>query len=335
MHKILIVDRVHPLLAEQLETHGYHCETNRELTHDGFVALPDEYDGLIIRSRFAVDASAIDSKPHLRFVVRIGSGMENIDTQYTESKGVHCLSTPEGNANAVAELCLTLLLAALRHVTTANDEVRKGQWLREKNKGTELASHTVGIIGYGHTGPAFAKLLKALGCKVLCYDRYRQNYEDENATAVTLEELFEQCNVISLHINYLPENHYFINKDVIQKIKHPFIFLNTSRGWAVNTADVLTAIKEGKIIYACFDVLEYETSRLQIPSKEEWDAVLRELAENDSVLLTPHVGGQTLEAERRHAEIAVEKVLQVMNPTLRPTALRGVTERMSLRDITP
>ena len=311
MHKILIVDRVHPLLAEQLEAHGFHCETNRELTHDSFVALPDEYDGLIIRSRFAVDAAAIDSKPHLRFVVRIGSGMENIDTQYAESKGVHCLSTPEGNANAVAELCLTFLLTALRHVVTANDEVRKGEWLREKNKGTELASHTVGIIGYGHTGPAFAKLLKALGCNVLCYDRYRQNYGDENATEVTLEELFEQCNVISLHINYLPENHYFINKDLIQKIKHPFIFINTSRGWAVNTADVLTAIKEGKIKYACFDVLEYETSRLQIPPRDKWDAVLRELAENDHVLLTPHVGGQTLEAEKRHAEIAVEKIRAV------------------------
>lgn len=309
MHKILIVDRVHPLLAEQLQSHGFHCETNRELTHDGFVALPDEYDGLIIRSRFAVDAAAINSKPHLRFVVRIGSGMENIDTQYAESKGIHCLSTPEGNANAVAELCLTFLLAALRHVATANDEVRKGEWLREKNKGTELASQTVGIIGYGHTGPAFAKLLKALGCKVLCYDRYRENYGDENATAVTLEELLEQSDVISLHINYLPENHYFINKDLIQKIKHPFIFLNTSRGWAVNTADVLAAIKEGKIKYACFDVLEYETSRLQIPPKDEWDAVLRELAENHSVLLTPHVGGQTLEAEKRHAEIAAKKIL--------------------------
>jgi D-3-phosphoglycerate dehydrogenase len=237
--------------------------------------------------------------------------MENIDSQYAESKGIHCLSTPEGNANAVAELCLTFLLAALRHVATANDEVRKGEWLREKNKGTELASQTVGIIGYGHTGPAFARLLKALGCKVLCYDRYRHNYGDENATAVTLEELLEQSDVLSLHINYLPENHYFINKELIQKIKHPFIFLNTSRGWAVNTADVLAAIKEGKIKYACFDVLEYETSRLQIPPKDEWDAVLCELAETDQVLLTPHVGGQTLEAEKRHAEIAVEKIRAV------------------------
>ena len=311
MPKILIVDRVLPLLAEQLEAHGYECETDRKLTHEAFVALPDEYDGLVIRNRFQVDAAALDSKPRLRFVVRIGSGMENIDIQYAESKGVRCLSTPEGNANAVAELCLTFLLAALRHVVTADQEVRQGEWLREKNKGTELASHTVGIIGYGHTGPAFAKLLRALGCKVLCYDRYRQNYGDENAVEVSLQELFEQCDVISLHINYLSENHYFINKKLMDEIKHPFIFINSSRGWAVNTADVLTAIKEGKIQYACFDVLEYESSRLQIPPKDEWDMVLQELAETGCVLLTPHVGGQTYEAERRHVEVAVEKIVQL------------------------
>jgi D-3-phosphoglycerate dehydrogenase len=313
MPKILIVDRVLPLLSDRLSANGYECETNKELTHDDFVALPDEYEGLIIRNRFMMDAAAIDSKPHLRFVVRIGSGMENIDTQYAESKGVKCISTPEGNANAVAELCLSFLLAALRHIATADQEVRQGQWLREKNKGTELASHTVGIIGYGHTGPAFAKLLKTLGCRVLCYDQYRQNYGDENAIEVSLQELFEQCDVISLHVNYLPENHYFINKKLIDQIKHPFIFINTSRGWAVNTQDVLTAIKEGKIQYACFDVLEYESSRLQIPQKEEWDMVLQELTETGCVLLTPHVGGQTYESERRHVEVAVNKVLRLMN----------------------
>ena len=313
MPKILIVDRVLPLLSDRLSANGYECETNKELTHDDFVALPDEYEGLIIRNRFTMDAAAIDSKPHLRFVVRIGSGMENIDTQYAESKGVKCISTPEGNANAVAELCLSFLLAALRHIATADQEVRQGQWLREKNKGTELASHTVGIIGYGHTGPAFAKLLKALGCKVLCYDQYRRNYGDENAIEVSLQELFEQSDVISLHVNYLPENHYFINKKLIDQIKHPFIFINTSRGWAVNTQDVLTAIKEGKIQYACFDVLEYESSRLQIPPKDEWNMTLRELAETDCVLLTPHVGGQTYESEQRHAEVAVNKVLRLMN----------------------
>lgn len=311
MPKILIVNRVLPSLSEQLTAKGYECITNRKITHDEFVAMPDEYDGLIIRNRFVIDQEVIDSKPHLRFVIRIGSGMEKIDTEYAESKGIRCLSTPEGNANAVAELCLTFLMAALRHLTIANQEVRQGEWLREKNKGTELASQTVGIIGYGHTGPAFAKILKMLGCKVLCYDRFRSNYGDENATEASLDEILEQCNVISLHINYLPENHYFINKNLIEKAKNPFIFINSSRGWSVNTADVLSALKTGKITCACLDVLEYESSRLQIPPKDEWDDVMRELTSMDNVILTPHVGGQTFESERRHAESAVKQILQL------------------------
>lgn len=311
MPKILIVDRVLPLLSEQLTAKGYECITRREITHDEFVAMPDEYDGLIIRNRFVIDKEVIDSKPHLRFVIRIGSGMEKIDTKYAESKGISCLSTPEGNANAVAELCLTFLMAALRHLIIANQEVRQGEWLREKNKGTELASQVVGIIGYGHTGPAFAKILKMLGCKVLCYDRFRSNYGDENATEASLDEILEQCNVISLHINYLPENHYFIDKNLIKKAKNPFIFINSSRGWSVNTADVLAALKSGKITCACFDVLEYESSRLHIPPKDEWDDVLRELAKMDNVILTPHVGGQTFESEKRHAELAVRQILQL------------------------
>lgn len=311
MPKILIVNRVLPSLSEKLTAEGYECITNREITHDEFVAMPDEYDGLIIRNRFVIDQEVIDSKPHLRFVIRIGSGMEKIDTKYAESKGIRCISTPEGNANAVAELCLTFLMAALRHLTIANQEVRQGEWLREKNKGTELASQTVGIIGYGHTGPAFAKILKSLGCKVLCYDQFLSHYGDENAAEASLDEILEQCNVISLHINYLPENHYFINKNLIEKAKNPFIFINSSRGWSVNTVDVLAALKSGKITCACLDVLEYESSRLQIPPKDEWDDVLRELAKMDNVILTPHVGGQTFESEKRHAELAVKRILQL------------------------
>lgn len=311
MSKILIVDRVLPILSEQLTAQGYECVTNREITHDDFVAMPDEFDGLVIRNRFLVDKAVVDSKSKLRFVIRIGSGMENIDIEYAEHKGIKCLSTPEGNANAVAELCLSFLMAALRHLSSANQEVRNGSWLREKNKGTELASQTVGIIGYGHTGPAFAKILKMLGCKVLCYDRFRSNYGDENAKESSLDDILNQCNIISLHINYLPENHYFINKDLIDKAQNPFIFINSSRGWSVNTADVLAALKTGKITCACFDVLEYESSRLQIPPKEEWDDVMRQLTSMDNVIFTPHIGGQTFESERRHAELAVKQILQL------------------------
>lgn len=306
MPTILIVDKVHPILSETLKNDGYHCRTDRDITYDDFIALPDNIDGLVIRSRFKVDQAIIDSKPHLRFIIRIGSGVENIDTQYAESCGVQCFSTPEGNAPAVAEHCLALLLSALRHIPNANNEVRVGEWLREKNKGTELSSQRVGIIGYGHTGPAFARLLKAIGCQVLCYDRFKQRYADDNAQEASLDEIFETCSVISLHINYIPDNHYFINKNLINKAQQPFIFINSSRGAAVNTFDVMDALDSGKISFACLDVLEYESTQLKIPQKAQWDEDLQRLARMDNVILTPHIGGQTIESERRHAELAVE-----------------------------
>jgi len=308
MKKILIVDRVHPWLSEKLTEKGFVCQTDMTYTDQTFIAEQDDLLGLVIRSRFVVDRKVIDSKPSLKFIVRIGSGVENIDVAYAEQRGIQVISTPEGNANAVAEHCLGLLLAALRHIASADREVRDGQWLREKNKGTELQSHTYGLIGYGHTGPAFARLLKALGCQVYAYDRYNPNAGDENATMVSLEEIWAKCDVISTHINYIPENKYFINQKQIALAAHPFILINSSRGLVVNTADVVEAIKQGKIEMACLDVLEYESTKLKNLPKEEWPEAMEQLATMERAILTPHVGGQTLDAELRHAKVAFEKI---------------------------
>lgn len=311
MKRLLIVDRVHPFLSESMEKEGWCCTTDMTFTRESFMALPDDFAGLIIRSRFVVDAAVIDSKPSLQFIVRIGSGVENIDVEYAEKKGVHVISTPEGNANAVAEHCLGLLLAALRHIPNANQEVRNGQWLREKNKGSELQSRTFGIIGYGHTGPAFARLLTALGCKVYAYDRYNPYAGDENAEMVSLNELLQKCDVISLHINYIEDNKYFINDNLMQKVKNNFILINSCRGLVVNTSDLIRNLKNGKITCACLDVLEYESPKLKIPAKEEWADSLKELASLENVILTPHIGGQTLDAELKHAKVAVQKILNL------------------------
>lgn len=310
MANILIVDRVHPYLAEQLSLRGFTCHTDMTLTYDSFKAGPDCWSGLIIRSRFVIDKAVIDSKPSLKFIVRIGSGVENIDVAYAESKGVRIISTPEGNAHAVAEHCLGLLLSSLRHIASADREVRAGQWLREKNKGTELNAHTYGIIGYGHTGPAFARLLTTLGCTVLAYDRYNASAGDTYAHMTTMEEIFDQCDVISLHVNYRPENHYLVNDEWIRAVRKPFILLNTSRGQVVNTADVVQHLKSGKILAADLDVLEYESPKLKNLPKEEWPEAMEQLAAMDNVILTPHVGGQTLDAELRHARVAVEKIVE-------------------------
>ena len=310
--KILVVDKVHEDLITRLTEQGLVCEVNRDLTYDEFVALPDDYVGLIIRSRFVVDKKALLSKPSLRFAVRIGSGVESIDTEFAERCGVKVLSTPEGNAPSVAEHALGLLLAALRHIAEADKEVRHGDWLREKNKGRELGSLTVGIIGYGHTGPALAKLLAPFGCKIYAYDKFKSGFGSAQVTEAPLATLLEQCDVLSLHINYLTENHYFINKDIINQAKHPFIFINTSRGLAVNTADVVEGLKSGKIRYACLDVLEYEDVRLKNAAKDEWQEPMRQLAEMENVVLTPHIAGQTTDAERRHAEVAFAKIMKVL-----------------------
>ena len=304
------MDKVHPYFVEQFTSKGFCCETVLEISHNEFIKLKDDYAGLVIRSKFNVDKDAMLSKKKLTFIIRIGSGLEHIDLQFAETNGIRVISTPEGNAPAVAEHCLGMLLAALKKMATADCEVRNGKWLREKNKGTELSSQTVGIIGFGNTGKAFAKILSALGCKILVYDKFKTGFSETYIHEVSLHELLQQSTVISLHINYLPENYHFINLDLLQKTQKQPIFINTSRGLAVNTADLIFALDEDFISFVCLDVLEYENVNLQIPPKIEWNDTFIRLTSNKKVLLTPHTAGQTFDAELRHAEIAVHKYLK-------------------------
>jgi D-3-phosphoglycerate dehydrogenase len=307
LKKILIVDKVHPYLVAQFTSRGYLCETILQISYNEFIKLNDEYEGLVIRCKFNLDENAISSKKNLKFIIRIGSGTEHINLPVAKVNGIQVISTPEGNAPAVAEHCLGMLLAALKKMATANAEVRTGEWLREKNKGTELSSQTVGIIGFGHTGKAFAKLLRVFGCKILVYDKFITGFSETYIEEVSLEELMQRSTVISLHINYLPENHHFVNTMLLQKAAQNPIFINSSRGLAVNTADLIFALDEDLISFACLDVLEYENVNLQIPPKTEWDDTLRRLTCNKKVLLTPHTAGQTVDAELRHAQIAIQK----------------------------
>ena len=311
MKKILIVDKIHPYLVEQFTNRGFLCETILNISHKEFIDLDDHYDGLVIRSKFNLDKEAILSKKNLQFIIRIGSGVEHIDVPFAEANGIRVISTPEGNAPAVAEHCLGMLLNALKKIATADREVRDGKWLREKNKGTELSAQTVGIIGFGNTGKAFAKLLQAFGCNILVYDKFKTGFEETYVEEVSLDDLLQRATVISLHINYLPENHHFIDIDLLQKAKQTPIFINTSRGLAVKTEDLIFALDEDYISFACLDVLEYENVNLQIPPKEEWNDTLLRLTSNKKVLLTPHTAGQTTEAELRHAEVAVIKRFKV------------------------
>jgi len=307
--KILIVDKVSPSLILDLTAHGFVCETQLSITYQDFLNMPDEWYGLVIRSRFIVDKELIDSKSQLHFIARLGSGVENIDTDYAKNKGIACISTPEGNAQAVAEHALALLLCALKNVVKADKEVRQGIWDREANKGHELSSLKVGIIGFGHTGPAFAKILHHFGIEIFVYDKYKSHLATDYVHEVDLYTLQQQCDVISLHINYFAENKYFINDIFWKSVKHNVIFLNTSRGNVVDTASLVRQLHSGKVQYACLDVLEYESVNLKNVAIEQWSPTMYELAHFPNVVLSPHIAGQTFEAEQKHADIAVQKIL--------------------------
>ena len=309
--KILIVDKVHKDLVAKIAKRGLSCEVNPSIDYQTFMEMEDDIFGLFIRNRFKIDKALLDAKKNLRFIVRIGSGLENIDVAYAEKLGVRCISTPEGNSQSVAEHCLGFLICALKHFPIAHDDVLRGEWLREKNKGYEIGSRTIGIIGYGNTGSAFAKLLQPFGCKIYVYDKFNFGFEEDYVEEVPLHTLLEKCDVLSVHVNYLPENFHFINNELLKIIKKPFIFLNTSRGGVVDTTDLLKYIKNGRIQFACLDVLEYEDAHLQLLPKNYWPPVLHELVHMENVLVTPHIAGQTFEAEKRHVEVAVDKLCKI------------------------
>ena len=313
--KILIVDKADPVLAEHLERAGFLCETILDITHQQFIDKSDQYIGLIIRSKFLLDQKAIASKPHLQFIVRLGAGMESIDLNFAEKQGITCISTPEGNAPAVAEHCLALLLITLRHINEANQEVRNGLWLREKNKGKEIHSLVIGIIGFGNTGQAFANILKHFNPEILVYDKFKSGFNQDKIQEVTLDYLLAKSDVVSIHNNYIPENHHFLNEHFFNQIKKPVLLINSSRGTVLNTQDLLQAIQNQKIAHACLDVLEYENVNLQIPAKENWNQTLLQLSECKQVTLTPHIAGQTPESERRHAEFAFQKIMKMFPKT--------------------
>lgn len=305
-YKILILDGVHPCLTDFLADSGIQYDLITDIDYAGYLSLPDHYSGVILRSKVVLDQAAIDSKRNLKFIIRLGSGVENIAVDYAESCGITCFSTPAGNASSVGEYCLAALFSALKNIPTADREVKDGNWLRKKNRGKDLCNLTIGIIGYGHTGKAFARKINGLAGSVLTYDRYKPSAGDQFAKSVDLEMLMAESDVISLHINYLPENHYFFNQDIIAKSSKPFIFINSSRGQAVNTEDLLVGLQSGTLSFACLDVLEYETPQLQLPEYDQWPATLRRLVEMKNVILTPHIAGQTSDSERRHAELAIE-----------------------------
>ena len=307
--KILHIDKNHPLMLSQLSAQGFENEEDYTNTKEAIESKIADYDGIIIRSRFPIDKTFLDKATRLKFIGRVGAGLENIDGAYAESKGITLIAAPEGNRNAVGEHTLGMLLALLNKFKKANNEIKNGKWLREENRGWELDGKTIGIIGYGNMGKSFAKKLRGFDCNVICYD-ILPDKGDENAKQVTLVDFFRQADIVSLHTPQTPQTEKMINTAFINSFAKSFWFLNTARGKSVVTDDLVNALKNGKVLGAGLDVLEYEKASFEdFFSDGQMPASFKYLLDADNVILTPHIAGWTLESQEKLAQIIVDKII--------------------------
>jgi D-3-phosphoglycerate dehydrogenase len=306
--KILHLDSNHSLLINQLNDAGFINDEDYSSSKAQVEAKIHLYDGFIIRSRFSIDAHFLDKATNLQFIGRVGAGLENIDCAYAESKGIALIAAPEGNRNAVGEHSLGMLLSLFNKLNKADKEVRNGQWLREENRGIELDGKTVGLIGYGNMGKSFAKKLRGFDVEVLCYD-LKPHVSDKNCQQVSLEELKEKVDVLSLHTPQTAQTIQSINTAFINSFKKSFWLINTARGTSVHTNDLVKALKSGKILGAGLDVLEYEKSSFEdLFSNENMPKAFQYLINSNKVLLSPHIAGWTIESKEKLAQTIVDKI---------------------------
>lgn len=309
--KILHLDSNHPSLKAQLEAAGFENIEDYTSSKEEIEQRMGAFDGVVIRSRFKIDKTFMDAATQLKFIARVGAGLDSIDEEYAAQKDIHLISAPEGNRNAVGEHALGMLLSLFNKLNFADREVKSGQWNREANRGIELEGKTVGLIGYGNMGKAFAEKLEGFNCTVFCYD-IKENVGNKNATQVSLKTLQEMADVVSLHTPWTPLTNKMVNRVFIDSFQKPFWLLNTARGRSVVTSDLVAALKSGKILGAGLDVLEYEKLSFEsLFTSVEIPTALQELIQMDNVLLTPHVAGWTVESKQKLAQTIVEKILSI------------------------
>lgn len=304
--KILLLDKNHPLITEQLSEKGFVLEEDFSSSYEQVLEKIHLYEGIIIRSRIPLDAHFLEKAKNLKFIARVGAGMENIDTAKAQELGIKLINSPEGNKDAVAEHVIGMLLVLMNRLFISSNEVKKGIWLREENRGEEILGKTFGIIGYGNMGKALAKRLSGFGCKTIFYD-IKPNLSDEFAAQVSLQELQEKADILSLHTPLTEDTLYMIDEDFISKMKKNFYFINTARGKNLKTSALVNALKSGKIKGACLDVLEYEkTSFENLETKNE---DLEYLLNSEKAIITPHIAGWTHESKIKLAQVIVDKIL--------------------------
>ncbi|MBT7621034.1 MAG: hydroxyacid dehydrogenase [Lentimicrobiaceae bacterium] len=303
--KILFIDSTQSELSIMLEEQGFICESFSNFSRDEYKKIVSGYVGIVIRSKVKLDEDFLQHCHGLKFIARVGAGMENIDVAYAEKCNIICLNAPEGNRDAVGEQALGMILALFNRIIVSDREVREGKWIREGNRGIELSNKTVGIIGYGNTGSAFAKKLAGFGVKVISYDKYKTDYSDNYVLESTMEKLFDECDIVSLHTPLTDETQDLVNNDFLESFRKNIYIVNTSRGKILNTADLVSALDRGKVIGACLDVIEYEGLSFEdvnIPKE------FKELIKNNNVILTPHIAGWTHESNHKMALTIARKI---------------------------
>lgn len=305
--KILLLDKNHPLITEQLLAKNFVLEEDFMSSYDEVCRKIEHYDGIIIRSRIPLDKNFLEKGKNLKFIARVGAGMENIDIPVAEKLGIQLINSPEGNRDSVAEHVVGMLLILMNRLFIASQEVKNGIWKREENRGDELLGKTVGLIGYGNMGKATAKRFSGFGCKVIFHD-ILPGLSDEYASQVSVEELKQSADILSLHIPLTSETHYIIDEKFISEMKKDFYFVNTARGKNVETKYLVEALKSGKVKGACLDVLEYEKASFENLEHENED--LQYLLESEKTIVTPHIAGWTHQSKEKLAQVIVDKIIE-------------------------
>jgi len=310
--KVLLIDTMHPLFSELLIKEGFLIVDGTQFSKEEVLSVLDQFQGVALRSRILFDQACINAAKNLKFIARAGAGMESIDVDCAEKNNVCCINSPEGNRDALAEHAMGMILSLLNRLHIADKQVRNGNWIREGNRGYELGGKTIGILGYGNMGQAFAKRLKGFDVQVLAYDKYKTNYTDEFAIEASMERVFTETDILSLHLPLTDETNYLIDNEFFNAFHKPIYLINTARGKIVDTSAVVQNLQSGKVLGAALDVLEFEKYSFEnlLSNQEKIPISLSYLLKSEQVILSPHIAGWTHESNEKIARVLVDKILK-------------------------